>query len=89
MGEPSEEKRREFEERWRGVTEEGRMRGLDYEHLEEFGPELERIEEKIMSVGGPYICELSDGPFSLLFEISYIKEHIIQMSESNINTQQL
>ncbi|KAH6715573.1 acetyltransferas-like protein [Leptodontidium sp. MPI-SDFR-AT-0119] len=54
VGEPSTEEK-VFEERWRSVTEEGRMRGLNYGHLEEFGPELERVEEGIMKEGGPYV----------------------------------
>lgn len=58
VGEPSTEEK-VFEERWRSVTEEGRMRGLNYGHLEEFGPELERVEEGIMKEGGPYVCEYS------------------------------
>lgn len=62
------EEKREFEERWKSVTEEGRMRGLNYGHLEEFGPELESIETSIMERGGPYVCESS---FPLLLS-SYI-----------------
>ncbi|KAH7321805.1 acetyltransferase-like protein [Rhexocercosporidium sp. MPI-PUGE-AT-0058] len=55
VGEPSGEERRAFEESWKDVTEGGRIRGLDYGHLEEFGPDLERVEEGIMKSGGPFV----------------------------------
>ncbi|KAH6699996.1 acetyltransferas-like protein [Leptodontidium sp. MPI-SDFR-AT-0119] len=51
----SAEERVAFEERWKSVTENWKMRGLNYKHLEEFGPELERVEEGIMKEGGPYV----------------------------------
>lgn len=54
---PSEEEKSAFEKKFKNVTVDGRMRGLDYRHLKEFGPELEQVEDKIMSMGGPYVCK--------------------------------
>ncbi|KAL2068074.1 hypothetical protein VTL71DRAFT_16172 [Oculimacula yallundae] len=51
--EPSEEEKKIYEERWGDVTVDVRMKGLEYEGLDEFGPELERVEKSIMSSGRP------------------------------------
>jgi hypothetical protein len=46
--EPSEEEREEYVKRFRSVTDEGRIKGMDYDIAAEFGNPLAEVEEEIL-----------------------------------------
>lgn len=51
--EPSTEEKSSCEKRFKSVTDNGRIRGMNYTMLAEFGNPLEKVEEEILRESGP------------------------------------
>ncbi|KAM3064760.1 hypothetical protein ACMFMG_012074 [Clarireedia jacksonii] len=51
--EPSFDEQADYERRWKGVTDSGRIRGMDYAIAAEFGNPLSKVEQEILKEKGP------------------------------------
>lgn len=63
--EPSIEDKSTYEQKFQNVTDNGRIRGMNYAMLIEFGNPLEKVEEEILKGSGPCF-----GKFKCLYEVN-------------------